>query len=264
MSSHFYNIDCDGFLIGTVDGNKKDAKEFVEAQVNKYFDVPNECYYRIIKSKESGFHYEIQESSKTGSVLDKVLKAIENDEDSDVFIYGKNGIQYQVYQRKDGSLRTFIRGHDDLISPEVGGIEDLNGSMAKFTPYFSKITGGVVASGMFFFITLTGSLIASSFLGAQYMAQKGHVNALQTTPINLFLKSSSVFDLYVENYNNLPVNGGLNAIKRFNRSEGKTIGKLEYNGRWNVVAKKTTTDKVQENASGYSPVVDQHVGRIKQ
>lgn len=261
MNKKFYKLQADFLTIGSIGGSKKDVIAFIEGQIEKYSYVPNNCKYFIKKGKDGIFHFEIQENPRSGSILSQIIKDLETnkedealgnsggeEEDSsinDIYIYDNNDVQYQIYKRKDGTLRTFIRNHDEVVLPPIDGIETFKGSGIGFVAYFSKLAVAKYVSGFLFGVTLCMAIFAGSLWLTQDMVQKGYVNAAKSSPVSVVLKANSIFDLQVQDSAQLPIIGGLDQIRKL---DGQEIRKLIYNGAsWaaipNQKAKKAVSDE---------------------
>lgn len=237
MSNKFYKVRSDLVVIGSISGSKKDAVSFVEAQILKYAKVPNDCHYAIKKMGGGLFHFEIQERSKSGSILNKLIKEIEKQElevdepdpeGSDIFIYDRNDRQYQIYKRKDGTLRTFVRSHDEVVFPSEEGIENLTESSKPFSPYFSPLktarNGFMVAFG----ISTIMAIFAFSLSVTLSSIDKGYVNAIDDSPSSLLLDERVVSHVPVLQ---LPFFAGIDKIKEFSAANpDKVISKLVFDG----------------------------------
>lgn len=236
----FYQIDASHLILGTTQGSAKDAKLFAEAQAEKYCDIPKKAAFRLKKVNASTYHFEIQERSVTGSILDKILSDLKEDPDSEIYINDASDRQYQIYQRRDGGLRTFVRASGDNVFPDGGEkTEVLQGAKSKLKPFFDVLELTTWSMGVMFALSLVAAVAAGSISLSTGMVEDGYRDAIHYNPVSAL--ASGGFDkryYTTEKLQNLPAVGGLNAIRLHQARSSGVIGKLEYkSGRW------TTTEK---------------------
>lgn len=248
MNNKFYKVNSDLVLMGSISGSKRDAVSLVESQILKYATVPNECFYALKKDEGSVYHYEIQQRPKSGSVLGKVLKELKNQESgrvegdsefSDVFIYDRTDRQYQVYKRKDGTLRTFVRSHDEVILPGENGVENLTESPRPFHAYFSHLKVVRNVFGVGFLISTVAALFATSAFLTMKSIDDGYVNALKDSPSKFLFEERGSWRSKSVDLSTLPVVAGINKVIEFERDHPeKVLSKLVFeNGVWRVEEK---------------------------
>lgn len=234
----FYQIDCDRLIIGTASGNTRDARAFVEAQIERYCDVPKKAHYRLKKAPGLGFHFEIQEGSKTGSIIDKVIDGLNDEDTGELLVFDANEVQYQVYRRPDGSLRTFIRSDTERKMPEgEESIKLLDGSFAYFRPYFSSLNLAAQVFGVIFAICFMVMLAFLTVSTTEGLIERGYKDAATHAPLALFQTMPGPPAMYEsERTERLPAMGGLDAINRFKMESDEQIGRLVFDGvSWKAI-----------------------------
>lgn len=230
----FYQIDAKALMIGTTNGTKKDTQMFVESQIEKYFDIPKKCSYRIVKVDKENYNFEIQESSITGSVIEELLLILEDEPKAKLMISTPEDVQYQVYRRDDGTLRTLIHSDDEQIKhSDEDSVVVLEGKTSKLTPFFSSLTVAMWSCVAMFAFSIASASIAASISVSVSEAESGYKDAIADNPV-AFATQNGLIDQYSTTKNLLlPSMAGVMSIERYQRQSNKPIGKLEFRkGSW--------------------------------
>lgn len=233
----FYQIDAHSLMIGTTNGTKKDAEMFVESQIERYFDIPKKCSYRLVKVEKEVFHFEIQDSSITGSVIDELLVDLEEEPSAKLLISTPEDIQYQVHRRSDGTLRTFMHADGEQIKPSSEDeIKVLDGKTSKLDPFFSPLTVAMWVSAGVFALSIGAASIAASISVSASATESDYKDAIASNPV-AFATQHKLIDQYaVTNSARLPAIGGIAALDRHLSKSTTPVGKLEFRrGSWIAV-----------------------------
>lgn len=237
----FYQIDTSHLIIGSTSGTSKDAKLFVESQIERYCDIPKKSKYRIIKDGKDHWHFEIQENPVSGSVLDMVIQDIDENPETEIFIFGSDEEQYHIYKRPDGSLRTFIRKESERVMPVDEKVELLEGDQKALKDYFSLLYAWAWGTGVFFAISLSVALVAGFVSAGLKTSENGYREAISKAPISFLIENKLFTKRYEsEPLKNLPGVGGVQAMTNYlDSGASRAIGKLVFNhGNWRVEPKR--------------------------
>lgn len=247
----FYQIDSNSLMIGSTSGSKKDCKMFVENQIERYADIPKNSHYSLTKASNEITHYEIQEDSVTGSVLKRILQDMDDSDETEVLVFDRNEVQYQIYQRSDGTLRTFIRKDDERIMPVDEEVETLEGDPKELHPYFSTSAMYAWGSAAVFAVSVAIAALATSVSISTSVYEDGYVDAIEKNPMGFLVNSGiSTRKFSVEKTENLPLVGGLKAIDEFLLDNpGQAIEKLEYIREGWSITPHNKNKEVESNGS---------------
>lgn len=239
MDIPIYHVDCSKVIFGTLPGKKKDAKVYIESQIERHFDVPKNCYYHIYKISSSSFHYEIQEDPNSGSVLNALLEDLQEHSHKELMLLDTQGNQYRLYQRADGSLRTFFLSPDETnISPDDKRIKTLSGKSSKLIPYFSKGSLSLSISAFVFLISLAPVAILSSLDYTKRLVDEGYHHAVSTAPFGDILDPSFSPKTTNQPYTNVTtLSDGWQTLSDYFKEHPKVkiIEKLEFKDQqWTV------------------------------
>lgn len=232
--SKFYSINSGLLIVGTVSGSQKDTRLFVESLTQRYSVSPRNCKYNIAKAGEGAWHFELQDSPETGSVLNQILEDLSSNPGTDIFFTAKDA-QYQISKKPDGALKTSIRKKGDQVEPDGEGLVPTKGTQKGFRPVVSTSAILVWASAAAFVLSAgLAAVSASSSVAADYH-KIGYISSASESPTGTANRSGFT-KFRFEKASNLPSVGGALEVRRFvERNPESAIGKLEFDGdKWAV------------------------------
>ena len=190
-----------------------------------------------MKIDKEAFHFEIQQGSITGSVIEELLLEMENNPEAKILISDPEDIQYQIHKRLDGSLRTFVNMDGDQISPsKTDEIKVLGGKTSKLTPFFSQLTVGMWVSACIFSLSFAAASIAGSVAISISATESNYKDAIANNPVAFATQNGLVDKYKTTSARNLPSIGGAYAIKRHFLKNNSPVGKLIFRqGSWTSI-----------------------------
>jgi hypothetical protein len=251
MNRKIFQIDCHKIVIGTAPGTEKDARAFVEAQIDRYFDLPKRCSYRVKKFPGYGFHFEIQQESISGSILDRILDELRDEEEgedkegTELLVLDASGHQYRIFKRVDGSLRTFFLDDSENRRQEIEyGAVLIEGSQGKFRDYYSTLTSAMVVLAVCFGLSFVPVLAGLSVVATKSSIENGYQESVKHGPLSFVFDSGSFpDDIRVPAPRTMPVITGWRAVAEHELSGEGQIKKLVYDGsRWIVESRQETME----------------------
>lgn len=232
MKRKIFQIDCQRIIFGTARGTRRDARAFVEAQVDRYFDFPKRCSYYIKKAPGYGYHFEVQEGSRGGSALKEILAALSSEEEVEVLVVDANNHQYRVFKRTDGSLRTFFLSDEESNVQEIlASAVLLEGTANKLRAHYSTLNTGALVAGLLFGISFLGMLAGLSVSATQSVIENGYEAAIDQGPMGfVFERGEERNAIHIPRPSMMPLTAGWHEVLIHQSRGGGQISKLIYQG----------------------------------
>lgn len=254
VNERLVSLATDNLIIGSAPGTLKDAKSVVASFIDRYCDIPASVYYRLIKNEVGGYHFEIQENPGSGSVIDELVNHFEGRDASDVVVRDANGSQYRIFQREDGTLRTFFLSEEDHVSQSLSErFEELQGSRYRLKAYRSTHALGVALSAGVFGVCACALIIALATWQLNERVNQGYSAAVDHSPLKLLIHTTpSDRQLESDDFAMLPLWEGMIMMNQFVEHRQGVIGKLEFKeGYWEVLELDPTLQRDQGEESSH-------------